>query len=249
MGNVIAAIRTDVSRSRPARRMRPDRLIPAAVLVTTAVSAASAVLLRRRLMRWGATDAELESALPGDDLLPVVSVTSTRSITISATAEAVWPWLAQLGQGRGGFYGYDFLENLVGLHMRSADRINPQWQHLAVGSSVQLAPQVALTVAVLEPDRALVLRGGVPVGAKAPPYDFTWAFTLHPGAAGTTRLVVRERYCYTRRRAGLIVQPAESVSCLMSPRMLRGLKRRAEAQPIHDAATSGRQSVVRSIPA
>ena len=229
---------TTISRSRLACRIRSRWLMRNLLLATTA--ALSAVLLRRLLMRWGATDTELEMSLPGDDLLPAVNLATTRSITISATAERVWPWLAQLGQGRGGFYSYDFLENLFGLDMHSADRIHPDWQHLTVGSTVRLAPQVVLTIAVLEPGRALVLRGGVPVGPATAPYDFTWTFILQPGPSGTTRLVVRERYCYRRRWAGLIVQPAELVSCLMSPRMLRGIKRRSEepgesvvhAQPI-----------------
>lgn len=225
MGNFVTTSRSIVSRSRPARRIHPGRRQSAAILASTALSA---FLLRRRLMRWGATDAELELALAGDELLPKVSLTSTRSITIDAAVAQVWPWLAQLGQGRGGFYSYDFLENLVGLDIHSADQIHPRWQHLTVGSPVQLAPQLALTVAVLEPGRALVLRGAVPVGAAAVPFDFTWAFTLHPGTRGRTRLVVRERYRYVHRWAGLIAQPAELVSCLMSPRMLRGIKRRAE---------------------
>jgi hypothetical protein len=79
----------------------------------------------------------------------------------------------------------------------------------------------------MEPGRALVLRGGVPIGRTPPPYDFTWAFVLRDQADGT-RLVVRERYGYSRRWARLLVEPAELVSFLMSQRMLRGIKERAE---------------------
>lgn len=220
-------------RSQPGRRVRRGRSSSAALIAAAALAVLDLGLLRRRLMRWGATDAELEMALAGDDLLPAVNLTSTRSITIGVAVEQVWPWLVQLGQGRGGFYSYDFLENMFGLNIHSADRIHPQWQLLAVGSPVRLAEQVALTVAVLEPGRALVLRGDVSLGTAAVPYDFTWAFTLHHAPMGTSRLVVRERYCYVRRWAGLVVQPAELVSCLMSPRMLRGIKCRAE----HHGAT------------
>lgn len=220
-----AVIKGVVGGSRSARRIRLGRSSSVVVVVATTLSA---VLLRRRLIRWGATDAELQLTLAGDELLPAINLASTRSVAINASPGQVWPWLVQLGQGRGGFYSYDFLENLVGLKIHSADRIHPEWQQLTVGSTIRLASQVALTVAVLQPDRALVLRGGVPLGVAAPPYDFTWAFTLQPGPAGTTRLVVRERYCYSRGWAGLVVQPAELISCLMSPRMLRGIKRRAE---------------------
>jgi hypothetical protein len=94
-------------------------------------------------------------------------VTSTRAITIAAAAPNVWPWIAQLGQGRGGFYSYDVLENLVGCDIHSANRIVPEWQQVEVGDEVKLHPQVALTVAVVQAGRAVVWRGGVPIGKKA----------------------------------------------------------------------------------
>lgn len=188
-----------------------------------------AAMLRGRFLRWGSSDEDLTRALPGDELLPEVNLTATRAITITTSAEQVWPWLAQLGQGRGGFYSYDWLENRVAhIDIHNADQVVPEWQHVVVGSEVRLAPELPLQVAVVEPGRALVLRGGVPIGKGAPPYDFTWAFVLQPQPDGTTRLVVRERYSYTHRWAALIVQPAELVSCLMSPEMLRGIKTRAE---------------------
>jgi hypothetical protein len=202
---------------------------PAALAVPVAAVLGTAALLRHRYLRWGATGAELHRALPGDEVLPTVGLSATRAITIHAAADDVWPWLAQLGQGRGGFYSYDWLENLVAhVDIHNADRIVPEWQHISVGSEVALAPQVRLKVVVLEPGRTLVLRGSVPMGQVASPYDFTWAFVLLPQPAGATRLVVRERYEYSRPWAALIVQPAELVSCLMTPKMLRGIKTRAE---------------------
>jgi hypothetical protein len=155
-------------------------------------------------------------------------LSATRAITISASADQVWPWIAQLGQGRGGFYSYDFLENLVGCDIHSADRIVPEWQDVAVGDNVRFAPEVGLDVALLERERSLVLCGGVPIGKTAPPYDFTWAFALRDRPDGTTRLLVRERYAYTRPWAPLLVEPTEAVSFVMSQKMLRGIKDRAE---------------------
>jgi len=194
-------------------------------------------LLRHRYLRWGATVNERRHTLFGDELLPQAKVSTTRAITITTPAEQVWPWIAQLGQGRGGFYSYDWLENFVAhIDIHNADQIVPEWQHLAVGSEVRLAPQLPLQVAALDVGLALVLRGNVPVGQGTPPYDFTWAFVLLPQTDGTTRLVVRERYTYTRRWAALIVQPAQLVSCFMSPEMLRGIKTRAERMP---AASTG----------
>jgi hypothetical protein len=195
---------------------------------TAAGIVAAAALLRRHYFRWGATDIELNLVLPGDELLPTANLTATRAITIRAAAEQVWPWIAQIGQGRGGFYTYDFLENLVNCDIHSADRIHPEWQHVVVGSTVKLAPEVPLAVAAVEPGRFVVLRGGIPMGPIPTPYDCTWAFVVCSVPDGTTRLVSRERYRYTRRWAPLIVQPAELVSCLMSPHMLIGIKKRVE---------------------
>ena len=199
-----------------------------AMAVTAIGSAAYILLARPRQLRWGATDRELDESLPGDELVANVDLSATRAITISASADQVWPWIAQLGQGRGGFYSYDFLENLVGCDIHSADRIVPEWQDVAVGDKVRFAPEVGLDVALLERERSLVLRGGVPIGKTAPPYDFTWAFALRDRPDGTTRLLVRERYAYTRPWAPLLVEPTEAVSFVMSQKMLRGIKDRAE---------------------
>src|SRR5437773_482213 len=101
---------------------------------------------------------------------------ATRAITVHAGAEHVWPWIAQLGQARGGFYSYDFLENLVGCNIHSADRVVPEWQDIKPGDEVRLHPDVALEVAAVNTGRWLVLRGGVPDENAPPPFDFTWAF-------------------------------------------------------------------------
>ena len=198
------------------------------VVGLTAVAAVGIWAARRWQLRWGATAQESGESLPGDDLISVPDLAATRAITIGAAAGQVWPWIAQLGQGRGGFYSYDFLENLAGCDIHSADQIVPGWQDVEVGDQIRLAPQVALAVAWLEPGRSLVLRGGVPMGDTSPPYDFTWAFVLREDLPGTTRLLVRERYGYTRPWARLLVEPAEAVSFVMSQKMLRGIRDRAE---------------------
>jgi hypothetical protein len=94
---------------------------------------------------------------------------------------------------------------------------------------VNLHPDVSLTVALLRPGGALVLRGSVPAGGRPAPYDFTWAFILRGQAEDTTRLVVRERYGYSQRWAALLIEPVELISFFMSRGMLRGIKRRAES--------------------
>ncbi|HPF82309.1 MAG TPA: hypothetical protein PKU75_15395, partial [Tetrasphaera australiensis] len=123
--------------------------------VSAAVTAAAA----RRLALVRATTDETNSLLPGDELVDRPTIVATRGIDIAAPPEAVWPWVAQLGQERGGFYTYAWLENLVGCRMVNADRINPQWQDVAVGDIVRLHPDLGLRVAVVEPGRTLTLTG------------------------------------------------------------------------------------------
>ena len=90
------------------------------------------LLLRRPILNWGATDAEANARLPGDELLEEADGVATRAITIDAPASAVWPWIAQMGPSpRGGAYTYDWIENLLGLDMHSADRVLPEYQHPA----------------------------------------------------------------------------------------------------------------------
>ena len=212
------------------------------VAVAMAIAAAVAGVIRavrRASLRWGATDDELGMTLPGDDLLPDADLRATRAITIAAPPSAVWPWIAQLGQNRGGFYSYDWLENLVGVEIHTADSIKPELQIRAVGDSVNLAPPVALSVVDLDEERALVLRGAVgPDGTgDGAPYDFTWAFVLQPRSDGSTRLVVREQYGYLTDWAALMVEPLEMVSFFMSERMLRGIRDRAESFASQSALT------------
>jgi hypothetical protein len=207
------------------------------------VAAAYILLARPRHLRWGTTDQEFDEPLPGDELVANPNLVATRAITIRASADQVWPWIAQLGQGRGGFYSYDFLENLVGANIHSADRIVPELQDIEVGDEVLLGPEFGYDVALLERGRSLVLRGGFPMENIAPPYDATWAFVLRAEPEGTTRLLVRERYAYKRPWARLIVEPTEALSFVMSQKMLRGIKARAEraaAPPLDPGPTPNR---------
>lgn len=196
-----------------------------------AAAAIGALLLTRRLtMTWGTRDGEPSDVLPGDEIVPQAEAVATRAASIDAPPREVWRWLVQLGQGRGGFYSYEWLENLVGCDIQNADRIDPQWQHLAVGDDVRLHPELALRVAAIVPERHLVLRGAGPVEASAPPCDFSWSFVLRPAPDGGTRLIVRERYGYTRWWAGAVVEPVQPVSFVMSAGMLRGIRDRAEGR-------------------
>lgn len=195
---------------------------------TGIVERGSGLRARRSYLRWGATDEEVLAAVPGDEIVARANLTATRAITIERPAADVWPWLAQLGQGRGGFYSYDRLENLAGCDMHSAEQVVPRWQSIAVGDTVRLHPEVGLDVAQVEPGRAVVLRGGIPLGPVPAPYDFSWSFSLRDGPDRSSRLLVRERYGYTTWWSALLVEPVELVSAVMSRKMLRGIRDRAE---------------------
>lgn len=205
------------------------RLALGAVAVV-ACAVATVWAVRRASLRWGASDDEVRMPLPGDEVLPAPDLMATRAITINAPSSHVWPWVAQLGQNRGGFYTYDWMENLAGSDIHSSNVIVPELRIRAVGDEVNLAPSVALKVVALEEGRHLVLHGAVAAdGTDAgAPYDFTWAFVLIERAPGTTRLIVRERYAYLTGWAGALAEPVEMVSFLMSQRMLRGIRERAE---------------------
>jgi hypothetical protein len=213
------------------------RLTVAAAAATGTLAAGYLLAGRSWQLSWGATALERAEVLPGDDLLSVADVAATRAITIAAPPGAVWPWIAQLGQGRGGFYSYDLLENLAGCDIHSAGEVVPAWQDVRPGDEVRLAPGFGLTVAVADPGSALVLSSapgpaaapGLPgPGASAPPFDFTWAFVVRPGPGGASRLIVRERYRYLRPAARFVVEPVGVVSFVMSRRMLLGIRDRAE---------------------
>ena len=180
-------------------------------------------------MNMGTTPQEKKMGLPGDDLVKAARRMATRAISIDAPPEKVWPWLVQLGQGRGGFYSYDALENLVGLDIHSAERIDERWQDVRVGDRVHLAEGMGLDVVILESAQALVLQGGdLPDGVPAPDFDFSWAFVLERRSAGGTRLIVRERYSFESLKVMPVVSMAMWVSALMSRKMLLGIKERAE---------------------
>jgi hypothetical protein len=180
--------------------------------------AAIARSYRRWHVRWGATDAEVASVMPGDDILSDADVSWTRAVTIGAPPAAVWPWLVQAGFGRAGFYSYDLLDNLG---RPSATTIRPELQELRLGDPIPMSGRVsdatAFRVRALRPERELVW--GKP--------DSTWAWRLEPVPPSGTRLVTRLRQRYGRG-ALLAAVLLEVADFPMMRRMLLGIKERAE---------------------
>ena len=201
-----------------------------------------AVVLRPRLMTWGATAAEARAALPGDDLVRDRWRT-TRAITIGAPADEVWPWLVQMGFGRAGWYSYDWLERVIGAgdfaEGGSAQSVLPQFQMLTVGDSVPLSADGGLTAAVVDPPGALVLRMAMGLLTGAPArdsdhavLDWTWAFVVVPAGSRSSRLLVRVRADYRPRALSMLFPPLlEPVHLLMERAMLRGVRRRVDQLP------------------
>jgi hypothetical protein len=188
-------------------------------------------LLRPWYRHWGARPAETTRPLPGDDLVPHPKIENTRTVTVQATPADIWPWLVQLGQGRGGLYSYTRLENLVGCDLHNADRILPEHQNPSVGDTIRLAPEGApfYVVAALEPERALVLKGG---GPQLPDATLpSWVFCLDPLSEGSTRLIARNRLDYPPGVGNFIMWRViiDPMYFIMERRMLLGIKQRAEA--------------------
>ena len=211
------------------------RTVGAAALLAGAAGAYVTVL-RPAFLRWGATPAEVARKLPGDEIFPRAQYVSTRAVRIAAAPEQIWPWLVQMGQGRGGLYSYDWLENLFRCAIRSVNRVLPHLQDLSVGDTIRLvSPDAAvpleLTVAIIESCRTLVLR--TPSTATAVTSDLpvaTWAFVLHRERAGETRLLVRWRSDFRPTLRGRLLNQylLEPVHFVMERKMLLGIRDRAE---------------------
>jgi hypothetical protein len=175
--------------------------------------------LRRPILTWGATRAEAGSRLPGDELLEEPDGVSTRAITIDAPTSDVWPWLAQMGPSpRGGAYTYDWIENLLGLNMHSADEVLAEFQRPEVGDTIGYGSN-RMRIERVEPGRVLAWR--------SQDGNWVWSFVLSE-ADGHTRLISRNRFRLPTLTARIGMVPMEPASLAMERRMLLGIKERAE---------------------
>jgi hypothetical protein len=177
------------------------------------------LLLRRPILKWGATDAEARARLPGDELLEEADGVATRAITINAPAAAVWPWIAQMGPApRGGAYTYDWIENLLRLDMHSVDRVIPEFQHPKVGDTLGYGKNRMRTERV-DPQQVLATR--------SQDGNWVWSFILRE-QDGNTRLISRNRFRLPSLTAKIGMLPMEPASLVMERKMLHGIKQRAE---------------------
>ena len=227
------------------------------IALLSAVGAVGAVyflVLRPKLREWGTDPQEAALEMPGDDLVPEPTAIETRGVTIQATPAAIWPWLVQMGYERAGWYSYDALDNKGA----SADRILPQFQHVAVGEVMPTHPGGGFVVKVVEPERALVLysdtaivraqsaaaeetgktelpgaglkASGAMLGSSFPEFAASWAFFLRPIEGGGTRLV--ERFRASTPGSGAVRAVMGEVMgtgiVLMTRKQLLGIKARVE---------------------
>jgi hypothetical protein len=189
-----------------------------------AAAATGAALLYRKFLRepiltWGATAEEAAARLPGDELLEDADGVATRAITINAPRTAVWPWIAQMGPSpRGGAYTYDWIENLIGLNMHSADRVMTEYQRPRVGDGFGYGTN-KMSFKIVEPEHVLAIQSA--------DGNWVWTFVLQEHD-GRTRLISRNRFRLPKLKGKIAMIPMEPGSLIMERKMLYGIKQRAE---------------------
>lgn len=230
-----------LAKETPLRDTRRRRMRSFGVVLGAAIAAAAyAAAVRPRVLRWGATETEIAASYPGDDLIAGAPPSSTMATTIDARPAEVWPWLVQMGADRAGFYSFDRLDHAG---IASATAIEPAWQELRVGDRIAAVRDGSawFDVALLEPERDLVLRSSLALGLPPRPFDpsgppprafsdSVWAFHLRPTPDGRTRLIVRgggrgAPVALTRAADRVFWEPAH---CIMQLRQFHGLRQRTE---------------------
>ena len=226
--------------TRPGRNVVGMVMIESAVVIGVIVGVAFVAVYRPWELSWGATPEELARSMPGDEVVSRPTFDATRAVTVGRPPEDVWPWIVQIGYGRGGWYSYDLIDNL-GRH--STERILPALQHIHTGDLIPMGPGEGTGMWVKEfvPDRSTLW------------WDrknqlTTWAWALDPMPDGRTRLVTRVRSSSSRRHPMTVfwLLMVEVADFPMMRKCLLGIKRRAEAlapSDTHREATSPRSEV------
>lgn len=230
------------------------------LFAVAAASAAAAITFRFAVRpwwkSWGVTPQETASDLPGDDVIVNANAGETRAITIDAAPAAVWPWLVQMGYGRGGWYSYDTMDSKGA----STFRVLPEFQDLKVGDIVPTYPAGGFVVSRIEPYQALVLyldtdlvreqadaaradgasqgpaniraTGALLENTQPAEFSASWAFILEDLPSGQTRLIerFRVRFGETDKPWTRYTLPFMGFGVfVMMRKQLLGIKQRAEA--------------------
>jgi hypothetical protein len=223
-------LRTTNTAKRP-RFGRFWRIVAIIAAVWTVGTAVYLLFLWPWMRTWGATGAEIDATLSGDDIVPSANIRSTKGITIQAPPEAIYPWLLQLGVDRGGMYSYDWLENLFGLNVHTTERIVPEYQDVKIGDFWRFTPEdyvlnpgPGLIVRELIPNEAVLLCFGMESKPEDPCID-TWQFILVPQADGSTRLLLRSNMAIKQE---LPIKLTYFFQFIMERKMLLTLRERAQ---------------------
>ena len=215
--------------------MFKNRLLQTVLILLGALAALTGLYIfafHPWMVRMGASETEVNRRLPGDEIIATPQMSSTRAITIRAPVEQVWPWIIQMGQGRGGLYSYEELENMVGCNIHNANQILPQFQTFTSGEKFRLGPDgyPFYNVMGVETGRTLILGGKDPQSALGS----SWVFYLETLDSSSTRLIIRSRGSYQPDLGSFITWRVitEPLSFMMEQKMLRGIRDRAEGQPV-----------------
>jgi hypothetical protein len=208
-------------------RTRTKSLLLGGAVTAGVLAASYGRRVRPWMHRWGATADELESRIPGDDLVKNPTYETTLAVTVRARPREIWPWLLQMGRGRGGIYSYDWLDRLFGvLDAPSANRILSEFQSLAPGDVIPVGHGPGFPVKEILSERALVM------GDADVPGGFAWSWTLAivPLDAARSRLISRNRVRMPRRPSSVMMMAwLDPASFIMTRKMLLGIRRRAES--------------------
>ena len=192
-----------------------------AFVVLIALAVAYLAYIRPANMRWGASDVEVTRPMPGDWIVRDATFNATRAVTIDARPDQVWPWIVQMGTGRGGFYGYDWIDR-AGL--ASAEDILPQYQSPEAGDVVPSSTdaRTGYLVKGFQPNHYMLWLARTP--------RLTWCWELRPIGPDRTRLVTRVRFRHPWRSFAIFTALATDVGdTILMPKCMLGIKARAEA--------------------
>jgi hypothetical protein len=183
-----------------------------------------------RLLSLGATGKEISRSYPGDERIKSSGYSNTLAVTVNATPSKIWPWIAQMGLNKGGFYSYTSLENLFGCDLKNADELHDAWQHPKVGDiepvckSQEGKPGSGWQVGIVEERKALVWYGL---------NDTEWMMGIYIDSidAHRSRLITRQAFKYPAKWTQQWILEKlwfEWAHCIMQYGMIKGIEKRVE---------------------
>lgn len=190
--------------------------------------------------RWGLSQKEANTTFPGDHLVPQPRSEFVHAIEINAPASFVWPWIAQIGQGKGGFYSYEALENMVGLKIYNADKILAEFQQPQIGDLISFGPKDAYPIVIYEPGKSMAIenwydlnKNSVYNQALESPINYlhlSWLWMVESIDENRSRFISRNRVDFSPSfKNNLMFGPlGEPIVFTMDRKMCYGIKRRAE---------------------